>query len=143
MNGICAGLPTEWWDSRDDGARLGMAICRRCPSRAECRDADPAPHGVIRGGSPFPERGALLQVCPTCGYPQPGEQTGTHDRCPRCEIPTLAQFKPDILRWTAAGMSDRKAGLLVGATSRQIKDVRRDRRGRSGDRAHCLQGVSR
>lgn len=122
---LCAGLPAELWDSHDDGARLALAICRRCPVQPTCLAGDPHPVGVVRAGVAFSNTGRPLSVCPTCGYPQPGDALGGGDRCPRCDVPTLSKFQPDLFRWHAAGLSDAEAGRRVGASARQVRDARR------------------
>lgn len=130
MTSLCVGRPAEWWDSADDGARLAIGICRLCPTRANCLDGDPHPEGVIRGGVAYSNRGAAMNLCPTCGYPQPGELTNLlnqSERCPRCDVPSLARWRGDIDRWHEAGLSDRDAGKRLGASREQIKAVRRPR----------------
>lgn len=125
MTALCVGRDPEWWDTDNAGARLAMAICRACPLRLDCYDDSPA--GVIRAGVPYSNVGTALKTCPTCGYPQPGELTNHKDRCPHCDVPSLARWRTDIERWHAAGISDREAGARVGATREQIKAARRPR----------------
>lgn len=121
---LCRGLPHEWWTTNDDGSRLAMAICQRCPSQQTCPDDDPQPHGVVRAGAPFSDRGILLGDCPTCGYPQPGDRVAQQDKCPRCELPPLSGFRADIEWWIAAGDDNKTMGARLGATARQVRDAR-------------------
>jgi hypothetical protein len=121
---LCRGLPSDWWTCGDDGARLAMAICRRCPDRLGCAEGDPRPYGVVRAGAPFSDTGVLLGDCPTCGYPQPGDRVAQRDKCPRCELPPLSTFRSDIEAWIAAGADNKTIGARVGATARQVRDAR-------------------
>lgn len=132
---LCRGLPPEWWFTDDPGARLAMAICRRCPSQVGCAAGDLAPHGVVRAGAPFSSTGVLLADCPTCGYPQAGDRVAQQDKCPRCELPPLARFRTDIERWAAAGITNKAIGARVGASTRQVSDARQHWRRRS-NRTH-------
>lgn len=78
---LCATRPADWWEPRDDGARLAIALCRACPALTQCPDGDPHPAGVIRAAVAYADTGAALPECPTCGYPQ------LNARCRRCRVP--------------------------------------------------------
>ncbi|MGC4886748.1 hypothetical protein [Micromonospora sp. DT227] len=90
--GACRSLPSEWWDTDDDGSRLALAICRSCPERrgAECVAGRPddEPAGVIRAGVAYNDRGIALPLC-ECGYPQVAYAGGTVGPCPRCVVPDV------------------------------------------------------
>lgn len=85
MTALCAGRDPEWWSPGSDGARLAMAICRRCTG---CPSNDPTPHGVIRQGVPYGDTGRVLPVC-DCGYPNAGYRGGPVLPCARCAVPTV------------------------------------------------------
>jgi hypothetical protein len=129
-------LPSDWWLSGDDGSRLALAICRRCPVRVGCLDGDPDPHGVIRAGEAFSDFGNRLGDCPTCGYPQPGDRIAQRDRCPRCELPPLSRFRADVERWIAAGDDNKTMGARLGASARQVRDARQHWHGGTHKRTH-------
>lgn len=122
MTALCVGRDPEMWTPESDLARLAMAICRRCTG---CPDNDPKPHGVIRRAVPYSNTGRPMSVCPTCGYPQPGDASHHPDRCPRCDLPALTRFAADLASWHAAGLTDRQAGARIGASSEQVRDTRR------------------
>lgn len=85
--GLCTGRPADWWDTEDDGARLALALCRACPALQECPSGDPHPKGVVRAGNAYSDTGAVLPICPTCGYPQVGYKGGpVFDTCGRCKV---------------------------------------------------------
>ena len=120
---LCPTRPAEWWDPFDDGARLAIALCRSCPGRGACLDGA-KPAGVIQAGIAFDDFGKPLPLCPTCGYPRTGRPAAT---CARCAVPTLGRWQADIRRWHAAGIPDERAGRLIGATGKQLRDTRRTR----------------
>lgn len=91
MTALCVGKPAEWWSPEDPGARLAIAICRRCPNVFDCADGDPNPAGVIRGGVAYSDTGTPMAECPTCGYPRPARATG----CSRCEMTARGELDPD------------------------------------------------
>lgn len=144
MTALCHGLPHEWWWTGDDGNRLAMAICRRCPTAPRCREGDPYPHGVLRAGVAYTDDGRAMSECATCGYPRRanhGPKTYQPDTCPRCELPPLVRFRNDIERWAAAGIPNRVIAGRVGATRDQVADAQRDWRSRRGQRNHPAPAI--
>jgi hypothetical protein len=139
---LCRGLPSDWWTPSSDGARLAMAICRLCPNQQACPAGDRAPHGVVRAGAPFSDRGILLADCPTCGYPQPGDRVAQRDKCPRCELPPLSTFRTDIERWIAAGDDNQTIGARLGASARQVRDARQHWHGGTKNRQLRREAVA-
>jgi len=125
MTALCRGRDPEWWDFHSDGARLALAICRRCPASAECAAEEPKPLGVIRAGVAYNDEGTVLSLCPTCGYPQHRPGFANPDRCGRCDVPSLTRWRADITRWAAGGISDTVIGGRLGATRRQVETFRR------------------
>lgn len=121
---LCEGMPAEWWDVADDGARLAMAICRRCPSQVSCPEGDPTPYGVVRAGAPFTTAGTLLDACLTCGYPNLGGPMNRAGRCQHCDLPPLSRWRIDIERMAAAGLNNRQIGERLGATRLDVKGAR-------------------
>ncbi|GIM88844.1 hypothetical protein [Paractinoplanes toevensis] len=124
MTPLCLGRDPEWWGFNHDGARLALAICRRCPAAGECRDDEPEPLGVIRAGVAYSDEGRALPLCSTCGYPNARVGFGSDERCERC-MPGLTRWRTDIARWAGEGLSDIQIGRRVGATRRQVADFRR------------------
>ncbi len=62
----CAGWPTAWWfaGDSDPNRAKALAICKRCPVKAECRmDAIRNGDSGIRGGA----GGRAQGVCAYCG----------------------------------------------------------------------------
>lgn len=131
---LCRGLPPEYWDVADDGARLGLAICKRCPAKATCPAGDPKPMGVIRAGVAFADDGTVYPPCPSCGYPQIGRVSTAPDRCVRCDLPPVSKWRTDVLRWVADGVSVEEAGRRIGATPREIRVVLRPKERDRGKR---------
>lgn len=141
MTALCATRPADWWSPEDDGARLALALCQVCPSIRRCAELDPEPHGVIRAGVAYSDTGRALPACPDCRYPLLG-QVGRHVQCGRCDVPRLARWRADILRWREQGIGDAAAGRRLGATSEEIRDIHRPRRGQSAPAGAPLQAVA-
>ena len=117
---LCHGRPPQWWTPADPGARLALAICRRCPGRDDCLDGDPQPAGVIRAGVAFADDGTAYRPCPDCGYPKTGS---TYQPCGHCGVPSLARWRADIDRWLTEGISPAIIGRRLGASPRQVRDL--------------------
>lgn len=121
---LCVGRPPEWWYTGDDGNRLALAFCRACPFRPRCPVGDPRPHGVIRAGFAYTDSGARLPLC-VCGYPHVTNNVKPMTRCPRCKLPGLDRFAPDIQRWAARGDSGAAMARRVGCAPKSIRDALR------------------
>lgn len=132
--GACRGLPSDWWDTGDDGNRLALAICRACPERIGdvCRAGmpDATPTGVVRAGVAYNDRGTALPLC-ECGYPQVAYAGGTVAPCPRCLVPDVPipdrqEVRARALRLLlAAGATDTEIAVELRVSVRQAGRLRR------------------
>lgn len=116
---LCAGLDPEWWTLGDDGNRLALAICGRCSG---CPSNDPKPHGVIRQGVPYSDKGAALRIC-ACGYPQATRRADDDTLCPRCALPGLDRWRSDVTAWAARGDSNTVMGRRLGFDRTTVRDA--------------------
>lgn len=116
---LCRGLPADWWEPASDGARLAMAICRRCPSLDGCEAGDPKPHGVIRAGIAYSDAGRVLPPCSACGGPNSTYSGGDPSVkvCGGCVVPQVPI--PNVLRTRQAWMV---ALAKRGFTARQVAE---------------------
>lgn len=126
---LCRARPADWWTPDDDGARLALAICHRCPDRDGCAAGDPQPHGVIRAGQAWSDAGAQLPVC-GCGYPVDDYRGGTVTPCRRCRTPDTPIPDPgEVRRRTVrllvrAGHDDHALAAALGVQAGTAKLLR-------------------
>lgn len=113
----CIRVP-DWWDVGDDGNRLALRICFRCPLRSgsDCRagSPDPQPHGVIRAGVAYSDAGTPLPEC-RCGYPQTNYVRGgsVPTACPWCAVPGTAQVAALVVAARGSGYDEGAVERLV------------------------------
>lgn len=67
---VCATRPGEWWETGNDGNRLAIALCRRCPLSDRCPalDGQGRAFGMVAAGQAWSDYGHPLTVC-SCGQP--------------------------------------------------------------------------
>lgn len=104
MTGLCFTQPPEYWDTGDPGNRLALGLCRVCPLRDgdDCAAGlpDQRPHGVIRAGVAYNERGGVCPTCDRCGYPVddlPDRRRPTPPGCKHCRVPQLQSWQRHFL----------------------------------------------
>lgn len=127
MTALCAGRDPEWWTPGHEQARLAIRICTVCPG---CPDNDPAPHGVIRRGVAYNDRGFIIPPCPNCGHPQVNYRGGDLTLCSRCAvpdvpIPSCRGSRPDQVRTLVGqGRSDAQIGFDLGVKAEHVRKLR-------------------
>lgn len=123
MRQLCLFKPSDWWETGDDGNRLALALCGRCPARAAtCPGGDPRPYGVIRAGIAYSDTGSPLPVC-GCGYPADDRRATEASRCRRCAPPRLDRWKGDVIRWYRRGDSAAVCARRLGFDRTTVRDA--------------------
>lgn len=109
----CRTLPSDWWDTGDDGNRLALMLCRSCPVLEHCGQSR-GEAGVIRAGVAYGETGKVLPLC-ACGYPnlhQPGWNAPANVLCHRCAVPKLRRWNPSRKTYWARRWQQRRRAKI-------------------------------
>lgn len=119
------------WSPADDRSRLALLLCSAC---AGCPDNDPRPHGVIRQGVAYSDKGHTLPICPTCGYPDHLYSGGSTETCSRCRVPDIAipscrgTRAEQIASMVADGWDDGRIGWSLGLATETVRKLRQQHR---------------
>lgn len=122
---LCLDQPADWWDTGDNGNRTALDMCRTCPTG--CPNNDPYPHGVIRDGIPYGNNGRPRPLCP-CGYPVETDHAkpGADSRCRRCQTPTIANHRTQIIDMRQTGATFLQIAETVPFSADHIRQKYRD-----------------